>query len=294
MSEDTIKSLDGKVNAQPPPAESTKEPDKLDHTSQPLIPEPPSKRQKTSHNDGESTLSSKEHVQQALAHARSKISLLVNELQLKNPMLKFIRHVRKEVHQGLSADFVCGPTTCALYLSLQYHKLHPSYIYTRVRSLGKHFRLRVLLLFADVADHSASVHELSRLALIENLTLVCAGSEREAARYLETLRSYDNKGTESIQERVGDDYSSRLNAALSSIRGVNRTDVSTLAFTFGSLRSLSLASEDKLRQCPGLGERKVSRLFTALHQPFVTDVPWTGIVEEQDDNALMDEDSNLG
>lgn len=234
--------------------------------------------------------SSVEHVQAALAHARSKVALLVNKNQLNNPALRYIRHVRKEPHNGLNADFVCGPTTCVLYLSLQYHKLHPTYIYGRVRSLGSHFRLRVLLVLADVSDHRASMHELTRLSLIAGLTLLCASSEREAARYLETLRSYDNKGADGIQERVSNDYPSRLNAALSSIRGVNRTDVSTLAFTFGSVREISLASEEDLRKCPGLGERKVSRLYAALHQPFRTDVPWSGSRENEEEDPVVDDD----
>lgn len=259
---------------------------KLDDIGEPTSGEPSTKRLKASSGENDKpTVSSKEHIQQALAHARSKVSLLVNKNQLGNPMLRHVRHVRKEVNNGITADFICGPTTCVLYLSLQYHKLHPSYIYARVRTLGQHFRLRVLLVLADIADHSSSMHELSRLSLINNLTLVCTGSEREAARYLETFRSYDNKGAEGIQERVGDDYASRLNAALSSIRGINRTDVSTLAFTFGSVSSLAIASEEDLRKCPGLGERKVARLFTAMHQPFSTNATWTGTRDEPDDDV---------
>lgn len=210
----------------------------------------------------------------ALAHARSKVALLINPRQIGNPMLRYIKHVRKEVEQSIMADFVCGPTTCVLYLSLQYHNLHPEYIYERVRKLGRSFKLRVLLVLADVAAHRRPLHELTTMALINGLTLVCAGSEREAARYCETFRSYDSKTAESIQERVSDDYPSKLNAALSSIRGINKTDVSTLAFTFGAFRNLGSTSEEQLRQCPGLGERKVARLHAALHQPFRTDDGW--------------------
>lgn len=203
-----------------------------------------------------------------LAHARSKVALLTHPKQFRNPMLRHIRHVRKETHNGISADFVCGPTTCALYLSLQYHKLHPEYIYRRVRDLGKHFKLRVLLVLADIVDHRVCVHELTKMCLINDMTLICAGSEREAARYLETFRSYDGKGAEGIQERIGADSASRLNASLCSVRGINRTDTSTLAFTFGSFRDIAIASKEELRLCPGLGETKVSRLFRALNEPF--------------------------
>lgn len=257
------------------------------------INEPPAKRPRVDDLGDESkdagerrrvAMTSSEHVRRAIAHARSKVVLVVNTNQLANPMLRHVRHVSRESRSGLLADFMCGPTTCVLYLSLQYHKLHPSYIYKRVSDLGRQFRLRVLLVLVDVADHREALHELTRLALLQQLTVLCAGSEREAARYLETLRSYDSKGAESIQERVDDDYASKLNAALSSIRGVNRTDVSTLAFTFGSVRSLALAAPEDIRKCPGIGERKVQRLYSALHQPFRKDEPWceVGNVDEDD------------
>ncbi|PXF41434.1 DNA excision repair protein ERCC-1 [Gracilariopsis chorda] len=226
--------------------------------------------------------SSSDPVAVALAHARSKVALLVHPNQLRNPMLRHIRHVRKQPHNGITADFVCGPTTCALYLSLQFHRLHPDYIYKRVRALGTSFKLRILLVLVDVADHRASLHELTKMCLINSMTIICTGSEREAARYLETFQSYDGKGADSIQERVANDYASKLNAALSSVRGINRTDVNTLAFTFGSFRGTAEASREELRQCPGIGERKVSRLFQALHQPFQGD--WKEMDEDQQED----------
>ncbi len=106
----------------------------------------------------------------SLAHARSKMALLINPRQMKNPMLNFVKHVRKEIENSIAADFVCGPTTCVLYLSLQYHSLHPQYIYERVKTLGKAFRLRVLLVLADVEAHQRPLHELTTLALINDLT----------------------------------------------------------------------------------------------------------------------------
>lgn len=254
---------------------------------------PPPKRARTSSASGvplpmqsEPTV---EQVRFSLAHARSKVALLVNPRQVDNPVLRYIRHVRKEVSDGVTADFLCGPTTCALYLSLQYHLLRPDYIYKRVNALGRAFRLRLLLVLADVPEHRAPLHELTKLGLVHDVTVVVAGSEREAARYLETFRSYDAKGAEGIQERVAADYSSRLNAALSSIRGINRTDVSTLAFTFGKFRNLATASQEEIRSCPGVGERKVARLYAALHQPFRTDVPWTGSTEDAEDADEIEE-----
>jgi DNA excision repair protein ERCC-1 len=214
------------------------------------------------------------HVRAALSHARARTTLLAAPRQRDNPMLRHIRHVRVAVDGDILPDFVCGPTTAVLYLSLQYHNLHPKYIYARVRELGRAYRLRILLALVDVEDHRGPVHELTKLSLLHDLTLICAGSEREAARYCETLRSYDGKTADSIQERVGDDYASKLQAVFGAVRGVNKTDASTLAFTFGALKNLAGASEEELRRCPGMGERKVARLYAALNQPFRTDEPW--------------------
>lgn len=180
-------------------------------------------------------------------------------------------HVRKEVERTLTSDFVCGPTTSVIFLSLQYHGLHPAYVYTRVRELGRTFRLRVLLVLADTDAHQPAVRELTTLALIHDLALVIAGSPREAARYLETFRSFDGKAPDAIQANVEGGYPERLHAALASVRGVNKRDVGTLAFTFGSFRGIASAGEESLKLCPGLGDTKVARLYSAFNQPFKTE-----------------------
>lgn len=64
------------------------------------------------------------------------------------------------------------------------------------------------------------------------------------------------------------DYLSRLNHALTTIRHVNKTDVVTLGSTFGSLSSIMDASMEDLARCPGIGERKVKRLYDTFHEPF--------------------------
>lgn len=42
------------------------------------------------------------------------------------------------------------------------------------------------------------------------------------------LRSYENKPAEVIQKDLGTDYLSRINAVLTTVRGINKTDVKTL------------------------------------------------------------------
>lgn len=95
----------------------------------------------------------------------------------------------------------------------------------------------------------------------------------ECGRYLETVKVYENKPADLIQGQMDGDYLSRLNHALTAIRHVNKTDVVTLGSTFGSLSHVMDASMEDLARCPGIGERKVKRLYDAFHEPFKREVP---------------------
>lgn len=43
-----------------------------------------------------------------------------------------------------------------LLYSLRYHQLHPNYLHTRLKELGKGYDLRVLLVQVDVVGHLVS------------------------------------------------------------------------------------------------------------------------------------------
>jgi DNA excision repair protein ERCC-1 len=47
--------------------------------------------------------------------------------QKGNPVLDKIKSMPWE-YGDIPADYVLGVTTCALFLSLKYHRLHPEYI----------------------------------------------------------------------------------------------------------------------------------------------------------------------
>ena len=79
----------------------------------------------------------------------------------------------------------------------------------------------------------------------------------ECGRYLETIKMYETKPADLIQERTDNDYLSRMSSALTAVRGVNKTDVLTLGSTFKSLSAVLGASMEELARCPGIGERKV-------------------------------------
>lgn len=77
-------------------------------------------------------------------------------------------------------------------------------------------------------------------------------------RYLETFKTYETKPASAIQERLDSDYASRLSAALTCIRSINKTDALTLGTNFGSLASIMKGSQEQLSACPGIGPTKVA------------------------------------
>mmetsp|Transcript_32506 Transcript_32506/g.52657 ORF Transcript_32506/g.52657 Transcript_32506/m.52657 type:complete len:265 (-) Transcript_32506:303-1097(-) len=192
-------------------------------------------------------------------------TILVNKRQRGNPILSYISNVSLEYIE-IVPDYLLGAYTCALYISLKYHRLHPEYLYGRIKALHRNYRVRIILCEVDVEDNDKPIQDIAKTALLQDCTLILAWSPQEAARYLETYRAYENKGPEAIQERVDGDYLAKLQDALSVIRSVNKTDVMTLAQTFGSLKAIMNASMDELSLCPGLGEKKVRRIYEAFHE----------------------------
>lgn len=172
-------------------------------------------------------------------------------------MLEQIRNVSWE-YSDIVPDYQVGATSAVLFLSLRYHRLHPEYIHNRINKLGRAYMLRIMLVLCDVGDHDSSLRELtkvgacslpvsrprlnsaSQVCVINDLTLMVAWSNTEVARYLELYKSFERKPPDLIKERVDDDYLSRLNNALTSVRGVNKTDVVTLATNFGVRSSPAL------------------------------------------------------
>ncbi|CAM8925346.1 unnamed protein product [Rhodiola kirilowii] len=199
-------------------------------------------------------------------------AILVSNRQKGNPLLKHIRNVRWNFADIL-CDYLLGQGTCALYLSLRYHLLHPDYLYFRIRELQKNYKLQIVLCHVDLEDVVKPLLEVTRTALLHDCTLLCAWSLEECGRYLETIKVYENKPADLIQGQMDTDYISRLTHALTSIRHVNKTDVVTLGSTFGSLSHIMDASMEDMARCPGIGERKVKRLYDTFHEPFRRAVP---------------------
>ena len=195
--------------------------------------------------------------------------LLVNERQRGNPILSHIKNVGWEFTKEIVPDFVLGYTG-VVFLSIRYHLLKPNYIDLRLRELGQTFRVRVLLVHIDDDNNLKALHEINKICFIREMTMIVCWSNQEGARYLETMKLYENKGSTSIQEKVETEVVPQLNKVLTTVRSVNKTDVMTLLNSFGTLAGICDADEDKLVLCPGLGDKKSKRLYEALHAPFHT------------------------
>ncbi|NXN38824.1 ERCC1 protein, partial [Rhinoptilus africanus] len=93
--------------------------------------------------------------------------------QRGNPVLKFVRNVPWEFGD-IVPDYVLGQSTCALFLSLRYHHLHPGYIHDRLRQLGRSYGLQLLLLQVDVKDPHQALKELAKVCILADCTLLLA------------------------------------------------------------------------------------------------------------------------
>ncbi|XP_054039886.1 DNA excision repair protein ERCC-1 isoform X3 [Rissa tridactyla] len=192
--------------------------------------------------------------------------IVASPRQRGNPVLKFVRNVPWEFGDVVP-DYVLGQSTCALFLSLRYHHLHPGYIHDRLRQLGRSYGLQLLLVQVD--DPHQALKELAKVCILADCTLLLAWSPEEAGRYLETYKAYEQKPPDLLKERVEQDFLSRMTDCLTSVKSVNKTDALSLLTTFGSLAAVVGASREDLSLCPGVGPQKAKRLFDVLHEPFL-------------------------
>ncbi|KAH6640559.1 restriction endonuclease type II-like protein [Chaetomium tenue] len=204
---------------------------------------------------------------QALPARGSGSSILVSPRQKGNPVLACLKSVAWE-YSDILADYGLGQTTCALFLSLKYHRLHPEYIYTRVRNLQGKYKLRIVLTMVDIPNHEDALRELSKTSLVNNVTIILAWSAAEAARYLELYKSYEHAGFGAIRGQQVSSYAERLVDFVTAPRNINKTDAVALVSSFGSLRNAVNAQPDQLGVVGGWGEKKVRAWTKAVEEPF--------------------------
>ena len=134
-----------------------------------------------------------------LAKPINSNAVQVNEKQRGNPILRHVRLIPWVFNSDIVPDYVMG-STCALFLSIKYYLLHPMYIEKRIHEIGKNnFKLRVLLVLNDDVNSNAAILNLNTLCFNNEFTLVMTWSNEECARYIETLKYYEEKPALAIQ-----------------------------------------------------------------------------------------------
>lgn len=204
---------------------------------------------------------------QALPQRSLGSSILVSPRQKGNPVLAALRSVPWE-YSDIPADYRLGLTTCALFLSLKYHRLHPEYIYTRIRNLQGKFSLRILLTMVDIPNHEDSLRELSKTSSINNVTIILCWSAAEAARYLELYKSYEHANFSSIKGQQATGYTEKLVEFVTVPRGINKADAISLVSSFGSIKNAVNGDPEQVAIIGGWGEKKVKRWCSVVEEPF--------------------------
>ena len=207
---------------------------------------------------------------QVLANRSGPASILVSTRQKGNPILSHIKLLPWE-YADIPADYVIGATTCALFLSLKYHRLHPEYIYSRIRLLAGKYNLRLLLIMVDIPNHEDSLKELSKTSIINNLTLMLCWSAPEAAHYLELFKSSENAQPTAIRTQQAQSYKESLVEFVTTPRSINKSDAASLISTFGSLQNAVNAQPEQISAVPGWGEKKVQQWCGAVREDFRTE-----------------------
>ncbi|KAK0742424.1 restriction endonuclease type II-like protein [Apiosordaria backusii] len=232
-------------------------------------PPPPQKHAAASTSTGGAAQPQKivQPTPQALPSRGSGSSILVSPRQKGNPVLACLKSMPWE-YSDIPADYGLGLTTCALFLSLKYHRLHPEYIYTRIRNLQNRYLLRILLTMVDIPNHEDSLRELSKTSLVNNVTVILCWSAAEAARYLELYKSYEHASPAAIKGQQATGYAERLVEFVTVPRAINKADAVALVGTFGSLRNAVNADREVLGTVGGWGERKVKAWGRAVEAPF--------------------------
>ena len=204
---------------------------------------------------------------QALPNRPGPSAILVSTRQKGNPILNHIKLLPWE-YADIPADYVVGTTTCALFLSLKYHRLHPEYIYSRVRLLAGKYNLRIVLVMVDIPNHEDALKELSKTSIINNLTLFLCWSAPEAAHYLELFKSSEYAQPTAIRTQQAQSYKESLVEFVTTPRTINKSDAASLISTFGSLQNAVNAPPEVLSAVPGWGEKKVQQWCNAVREDF--------------------------
>lgn len=202
-------------------------------------------------------------------HSKATHAIVAAMRQRGNPILAFVRSTLVEFVDGLAPDYLAGPDIAVCFISLKFQRLHPEYLARRIDAMGNSHKTRVLLCRVDLEHPEEQLQAVTLKAFHSEISLVLAWSDAEAAAYLETLHRHQNQSADALMAKVPQgDLRARLTEALTTVRGVNKTDAANIMARFVSMADIAAAPVEGLQRCPGIGGKKVRQLHNVFHTPF--------------------------
>ena len=165
-------------------------------------------------------------------------------------------------------DYEVNDRVSVLFLSLKYHIAYPLYVVGRLEELYKMRRNknRILQVLADHQDDQNTINGLTIQCLKFEVTLILCWSFEEAAQYIQTMKSYENK-TQTLLEgkfpmmQAQQTHLEQASEALTNIRRINKTDAKNLLQNYGSLKAVIEADNyEEFLNIDGIGQQKIETL----------------------------------
>jgi DNA excision repair protein ERCC-1 len=217
---------------------------------------------------------------------QSHSAIQVSNTQKGNPLLteSQMKTTPWSYNGSILSDYYINPRLQILFLSLKYYKLHPEYLWQRLKKINKGASmaatrddhvLRILLVVVDVDLHHEILRKLADFCLKHDLLLVLAWSFEEAGNYVCLAKQHELLAADQtlvIKGTHSDDYHSAMQRTLTSVKPLNKTDVVNLLANFKSFERIvteSTAPSGALDRIHGLGKRKRDTMRKIFSEPFI-------------------------
>ncbi|SSD60297.1 related to DNA repair protein RAD10 [Saccharomycodes ludwigii] len=114
-------------------------------------------------------------------------TVLVSKTQKGNPLLDKLqntkwRYVSSSPTAKIEYDYLIRGSRKVIFLSLKYHKLHPEYIYRKIKPIVN--QNSILLCVVDVENSEDILKDLTKLTLFNGFTLLLSFNFEQAAKYI--------------------------------------------------------------------------------------------------------------
>jgi ERCC4-type nuclease len=186
--------------------------------------------------------------------------------QKQNPTTRLIKS-KVEYTITDSIDFLLGDegNIRLNFLVFKWHLANQQYVTSRMHKNS------FLLLLVD-ADDNVALRKLNELAFRNNVRLLLAFSFEETAKVIDTLHLLSPARAAEICRGLGgsDDFDAKIRDVLTTVKGVNSTDVGNLLKNFKSLKNIANAKVEELVQIPFIGEKKAQAIYRAFNDPLVS------------------------